>query len=222
MTASRPRAVLFDLDGTLIDTAPDLARALNRLLVEDGHAALSFATIRPYVSHGSAALIRLGYSLAVGSPAFETCRLRLLELYHADVAVESRLFDGMDAILQRCEDLGLPWGIVTNKPGWLTQPLLRALALDGRAACVIAGDSTSRNKPHPDPLLAAAAALGLASATCLYVGDAERDVSAAHAAGMAAVVALYGYLGPDDDPRAWGADGYIETPAELLAWLPAR
>ena len=219
---ARPRAVLFDLDGTLIDTAPDLARALNQVLLEDGHEPLPFAAIRSHVSHGSAALIRLAYTLAAGSPAFEARRQRLLDAYHAAVAVESRLFVGMGAVLQRCEEMALPWGIVTNKPGWLTAPLLRALALDARAACVVAGDSTLRSKPHPDPLLAAAAALGLAPATCLYVGDAERDVSAAHAAGMPAVVALYGYLGRDDDPQAWGADGYVDHPAGLLAWLTTR
>lgn len=222
MTRSRPRAVLFDLDGTLIDTAPDLARALNQVLREDGHAPLPFGAIRACVSAGSAALIRLGYTFAAGSPAFEARRQRLLDAYHDAVAVESRLFAGMEAVLRRCESLALPWGIVTNKPGWLTRPLLRALALDERTACVVAGDSAARSKPHPDPLLAAATALGLPPAACLYVGDAQCDVSAAHAAGMPAVVALYGYLGHDDEPQRWGADGYVDQPADLLAWLPAQ
>ncbi|MCB1749605.1 MAG: phosphoglycolate phosphatase [Gammaproteobacteria bacterium] len=218
MTAP-PRAVLFDLDGTLLDTAPDLARALNRVRVDDGLAPLPFATIRPHVSHGSTALIALGFDLEPGTPAFENRRQRLLDAYHAEVAVESRLFPGMHEVLATLEARGLAWGIVTNKPGWLTAPLLAALALDRRAACVVSGDTTPRAKPHPDPLLAAAAAIGLPSAACLYVGDAERDVAAARAAGMAVLVALYGYLAPGDEPARWGATACIEQAADILAWL---
>ncbi|MGE0483430.1 MAG: phosphoglycolate phosphatase [Gammaproteobacteria bacterium] len=218
MTTSS-RAVLFDLDGTLLDTAPDLARALNRVLADDGLAPLPFATIRPHVSHGSTALVRLGYAYAPGSAEFEARRQRLLDAYHAEVAVESRLFPGMAAVLDTLEARGLAWGIVTNKPGWLTTPLLAALALDRRAACVVSGDTTPRAKPHPDPLLAAAEALGVPAAACLYVGDAERDVIAARAAGMAVLVALYGYLAPGDEPARWGATACIEQVADVLAWL---
>lgn len=214
-----PRAVLFDLDGTLLDTGPDLARALNRLRAEDQLDPLPYATIRPWVSHGSHALMRLGYDLDDTSADYETRRQRLLELYHGDVAAESRLFAGMEAVLARLEENATPWGIVTNKPAWLTTPLLAAVGLAARAACVICGDTTARAKPHPDPLLAASRALGLAPAACLYVGDAERDVSAAAAAGMPVLVALYGYLGPHDVPHEWGADGSIDAPLELLHWL---
>jgi 2-phosphoglycolate phosphatase len=217
MTSSR--AVLFDLDGTLLDTAPDLARALNRVRGDDGLAPLPFAAIRPHVSHGSTALIALGYDLEPGTPAFECRRQRLLDAYHAEVAVESRLFPGMAAVLDTLEARGLSWGIVTNKPGWLTTPLLAALDLDRRAGCVVSGDSTPHAKPHPEPLLAAAAAIGIPATQCLYVGDAERDVVAARAAGMAVLVALYGYLAPGDEPARWGATACIERAAELLAWL---
>lgn len=214
-----PRAVLFDLDGTLLDTGPDLARALNRLRAEDDLAPLPYATIRPWVSHGSHALMRLGYDLEQTSAAYESRRQRLLELYHGDVAAESRLFPGMEAVLARLEESATPWGIVTNKPGWLTTPLLAAVGLGTRAACVVSGDTTARAKPHPDPLLAAARELDLAPDTCLYVGDAERDVAAAAAAGMPVLVALYGYLGPHDTPHAWGADGSVDAPLDLLRWL---
>ncbi|MEX2479272.1 MAG: HAD-IA family hydrolase [Gammaproteobacteria bacterium] len=214
-----PRALLFDLDGTLLDTAPDLARALNRVVTEDGGEALPYAAIRPCASHGSAGLLRLAYGYPPDSAEFESRRQRLLDAYRAALAVETRLFPGMEQVLAHCDRAALPWGIVTNKPGYLTLPLLAALALDRRAACVIAGDSTPHSKPHPAPLLAAAAALGLAPAMCLYVGDAECDVRAAHAAGMPVVVATYGYLAADDDPASWGACGAIDDPAALLAWL---
>ncbi|MEQ8663123.1 MAG: HAD-IA family hydrolase [Gammaproteobacteria bacterium] len=217
--SARPRALLFDLDGTLLDTGPDLARALNRLRAEDGLDALPYTSVRPWVSHGSHALMRLGYAFAPGSAAYETRRLRLLELYHTDIAAESRLFAGMDAVLAHAETHGIPWGIVTNKPGWLTTPLLAAVGLATRAACVVSGDTTARAKPHPDPLLAAARTLARAPGECLYVGDAARDVTAAAAAGMPVVVALYGYLGPHDAPLEWGADGSIDSPLDLLQWL---
>lgn len=215
----RPRALLFDLDGTLLDTAPDLARALNRVVTEDGGKALPYAAIRPCASHGSTGLLRLAYDFPADSAEFENRRQRLLDAYRAALAVETRLFPGMEQVLDHCDRAGLPWGIVTNKPAYLTSPLLAALALDRRASCVVAGDSTPHSKPHPAPLLAAAAALGLAPGECLYVGDAERDVHAAHAAGMPVLVAAYGYLAADDDPTSWSACGAIDAPMELLAWL---
>ncbi len=214
-----PRAVLFDLDGTLLDTAPDLARALNRVRAEDGLAPLPYASIRPWVSHGSLALVRLGFDYAEDSTAFADRRQRLLDVYRDDVACETRLFAGIAAVLERIEASRRPWGIVTNKPGWLTTPLLAALNLAGRAACVVSGDTTARAKPHPDPLLAASDALGQPPASCLYVGDAERDVQAATAAGMPVVVALYGYIAPDEQPHTWGGDGSVHAPHELLDWL---
>lgn len=215
-----PQALLFDLDGTLLDTAPDLAHALNTVLREDGRPPLPYAVIRPRASHGSTGLLTLAYADAAGSPAFEARRRRLLEIYRAGIATRTRLFPGMADVLAHCERIALPWGIVTNKPAWLTDPLLAALGLARRAACVVSGDTTTHAKPHPAPLLAAATALRREPRSCLYVGDAERDVAAARAAGMPVVLAAYGYLAASDSVDAWAADARIEAPEELLAWLP--
>jgi N-acetyl-D-muramate 6-phosphate phosphatase len=212
-------AVLFDLDGTLLDTAPDLARALNALRREQGLAPLAFETIRGWVSHGSSALVSLGFPHAT-EPQFLALRARLLELYRADLARETRPFAGVPELLAAIEGRGMRWGIVTNKPGWLTLPLLEMLGLSARAGTVVSGDSLPERKPHPAPLRHAAAELGVAPAACLYVGDAERDVQAAGAAGMRVVVACYGYMAPIDRPREWPADGWIECPEELERWLP--
>ena len=217
--ASSPRAVLFDLDGTLLDTAPDFVLALNALRAEEGLPPLAVAEIRPHVSHGSAALIRAGFGVAVEPADFERRRLRLLDHYAAVLAQATVPFAGVEAVLLTLEARRLPWGIVTNKPGWLTTPLLTAVGLKRRAACVISGDTTPRAKPFPDPLLEGARQLGIPAASCLYVGDAERDVEAARAAGMPVLVALYGYIGADDHPEHWGSDGSIACPKDLLAWI---
>ncbi len=172
------RAVLLDLDGTLLDTAPDMAHALNQLRIAEGLPELPFEQIRPHVSHGALRLIRLGF----GEPEparFESLRGRFLDLYRNGIAVRTRVFDGFDEVLAAIEDAGLRWGIVTNKPGWLTVPLLEALGLDRRSACVISGDTLPERKPHPMQLLHAAALLGLEPRQCAYLGDAERDVQAA-------------------------------------------
>jgi phosphoglycolate phosphatase len=211
-------AVLFDLDGTLLDTAPDLAAALNALLEEEDAAPIAFGEIRPHVSHGGAALVRLGFPDARDAE-FERLRTRLLELYRQDIARETRLFAGLAPVLEALERTHTPWGIVTNKPGWLTEPLLAALDLAARAACVVSGDSVTERKPHPLPMLHAARLIGLEPVRCLYVGDAERDVLAARAAGMHALVARYGYLGPSDRPEDWSADGIIDRPEQILAWM---
>jgi N-acetyl-D-muramate 6-phosphate phosphatase len=213
------RAVLFDLDGTLLDTAPDLARALNALRHEQGLAPLAFDAIRGWVSHGSAALVRLGFPQATESQ-FLALRARLLELYRADLARETRPFAGVPELLAEIEARGMRWGIVTNKPGWLTLPLLETLGLSARAGSIVSGDSLPERKPHPAPLRHAAAELAVTPAACLYVGDAERDVQAARAAGMRVVVACFGYMAPSDRPREWPADGWIEHAAELRSWLP--
>lgn len=216
---STPRAVLFDLDGTLLDTAPDFVIALNALRAEEGLPPLPGAIIRPQVSHGSAAMIRVGFGTAAEHPEFERRRLRFLELYAAVLGQGTVLFEGMEEVLVTLEARAVAWGIVTNKPGWLTAPLLATLGLDTRAACVVSGDSTARAKPFPDPLLAGARELGIAPRACLYVGDAERDIEAARAAGMSVLVALYGYLSADDRPEQWGGDGSIACARDLLAWI---
>lgn len=212
-------AVLFDLDGTLVDTAPDLAAALNQVRSEAGFDALPMDAIRPVVSHGAKAMIERGFDMQADAPGFETLRLRLLAVYRRRLAQESRVFAAMEPVLREMESRSLPWGIVTNKPAWLTDPLVKALALTERAACVISGDTAARPKPHPDSLLLAAERLGVAPETCLYVGDAERDIEAGRAAGMRTLVALFGYLDADDQPATWDADGAIEQPGDLLAWL---
>lgn len=215
------RGVLFDLDGTLLDTAPDLVYALNQVRLEQGRAELSFPVARTQVSHGSSGLIRLGFPDLSGEP-LEILRVRLLTIYSARLAVGTRLFDGCQEVIDGLVARGLAWGIVTNKPGFLTVPLLATLGLDICAGCVVSGDTLPQRKPHPAPLLLAASQLALPPTQCLYVGDAERDVQAARAAGMPVLVARYGYLGPDDDPDAWLADGYIDTPQEILGWLDKR
>jgi 2-phosphoglycolate phosphatase len=216
--STRAGALLLDLDGTLLDTAPDMGAALNRLRAEHGLAALSPETIRPHVSHGSNALVKLGFPGADGE-AFERLRQRFLDLYRANLSDGTRLMDGFDDVLERLESRGVPWGVVTNKPGWLTDPLLEQLGLRARAACVVSGDTLAQRKPHPLPLLHAAELVGRPATDFLYVGDAERDVVAGRAAGMITVAVRFGYLAADEDPAAWQPDGIVDRPADLLDWL---
>jgi N-acetyl-D-muramate 6-phosphate phosphatase len=216
--AAAARAVLFDLDGTLLDTAPDFARSLNLLLTEQSREVLPFERIRFHCSHGSAALIRLGFPHA-SEAEFVTLRDRLLEIYRHGVALETRLFEGMEALLGELDARQIPWGIVTNKPAWLTEPLLEILALRRRARTVVSGDTFPERKPHPRPLLFAAEELGVPAIQCLFVGDAERDVIAARAANMQALVARFGYIGPADKPDEWPAHGWIDSPLEVLDWV---
>jgi len=218
LNRSTLRGVLFDLDGTLLDTAPDLIRATNQVRIEQGRDPLPYALVRTQVSHGSSGLIRLAFADLAGEP-LEKLRLRLLDLYSEQLAVGTRLFDGCQTVLDTLSSRGLAWGIVTNKPGFLTTPLLAALGLDKVAGCVVSGDTLPERKPHPAPLLLAASRLSLQPQQCLYVGDAERDVQASRAAGMPVLVARYGYLGPDDDPESWRPDAHIDTPTQIIDWL---
>src|SRR5262245_18625087 len=216
------QAVLFDLDGTLIDTAPDMTAALNRLRREHGLEELPYPSLRPYVSRGSNGLLNVGF----GAQPTEAERARLVErflaIYSANLCDESQPFDGMLAALAWLEERRLPWGIVTNKPNWLARPLLEELGLLSRAACLVGGDSLPERKPHPRPLLHAAELIGARPAACVYVGDDLRDVEAARAAGMASIVARWGYVPPDEDPSTWGADGEGAGPIALLRWLRAQ
>ncbi len=211
--------ILFDLDGTLLDTAPDMAWALNQMRLKCGNPALDFQLIRPHVSHGSFAMSRIGCDAAEGSDEFEEFRLGLLQIYSDNIARETRLFDGMAEILEELDRRAIRWGIVTNKPGWLTVPLLQELELASRAAVVINGDTIPERKPHPAPLFLAAERVGTTPSNCVYIGDAERDIAAGNAAGMHTLAAAYGYLGADDRPADWGADGLVRSPAELATWL---
>ena len=211
-------ALLLDLDGTLLDTAPDMGGALNRLREEEGLGPLAAGTIRQVVSHGAARLVALGFP-AAQEAEFERLRRRFLELYARHLAEHTRPFPGLLPVLDELERRDIPWGVVTNKPGWLTEPLLGQLGLAQRAACVVSGDTVAQRKPHPLPLLHAARLIGVAPQHCVYVGDAERDIQAGRAAGMATLVATYGYIGADEDPTRWQASGMIGEPMQLLAWM---
>lgn len=212
-------AVLFDLDGTLADTARDLAFALNEQRRLHGLSPLPFEAIRPVASHGARGLLALGFNLSPEAPDFAPMRAQFLDLYARHLCDQTVLFPGMAETLAQLEAQGLRWGVVTNKPARFTLPLMEALGLAARAACIVSGDSTANAKPHPEPLLEAARQLGLPASRCLYLGDALRDVAAARAADMPVLVARYGYLAKEDDPAAWGALGLIDTPAELFRWL---
>ena len=215
-------AVLFDLDGTFADTAPDMAYALNLLLAAHGRPALPFETVRPHVSHGSRAMVRIGFGLEPGDDGYNALRLEFLDTYAANLVRDTAPFPGMLKLVSNLEGRGIPWGIVTNKPAWLTDPLMDTLGLSDRAACIVSGDTAARAKPHPDPLLHACRLIGREPADCWYVGDSERDIAAGLAAGSGTLVALFGYLGIDDDPFRWGADGMIREPLEILDWLEPR
>ena len=211
-----PEAVLFDLDGTLIDTAPDMGGALNNLLAEEGLPRLPMQMIRPLVSKGGLVLTRLGFAEHVAESEIEPLRQRFLQHYRAIVADESRLFDGFETVLTKLEARGILWGIVTNKPEWLAQPLLQQLDLAKRSAVLIGGDTLAERKPHPLPLLEAARRMGVAAERCLYVGDDERDIIAGRAAAMQTLVAAYGYIEDASEIPGWQADGVIDQPLELL------
>jgi phosphoglycolate phosphatase len=213
------RAVLFDLDGTLADTAPDLAGALNALLVERGLPPVPVAEARPVTSSGARGMLKVGLGIDPGHAEYESLKTRFLDLYAERVCVETQLFAGVAELLAALEERAIAWGVVTNKAERFTRPLLEALALLERAACIVGGDTTGRAKPHPDPLLHAAQRVGLDPARCLYVGDDLRDVQAARAAGMPVIAVAYGYLGVNGDPHAWGADAVIDDPLEILNHL---
>jgi len=218
---ARPlRAILFDLDGTLLDTAPDMVGALNVLRREEGLAPLPFDAVRPAVSHGAARIVSSGFPDA-GVPAASQLQRRYLSIYSGALCRGTRLFPGMDEVLDTLEARRLKAGVVTNKPAWLTEPLLEQLGLRARFSCVVSGDTVAERKPHPLPLLHAAALAGVAADECIYVGDALRDVQAAHAAGMPALVASYGYLDAGEDPGEWRADGYLDAARDLIGWLDA-
>lgn len=214
--------ILFDLDGTLVDTAPDLARALNAVLREEGLDPLPFAGIRPFVSNGAAGLLRLGFGTERDASELDRLRRRFLDHYAAALCHDTRLFPGFTTVLEELERAGRRWGVVTNKPAYLTGPLLETLGLDRRAACAVSGDTLAQRKPHPLPLLHAAETLGIEPAACVYVGDAERDIQAGLAAGMQTLIATYGYIESGAEPGTWGAHGQIDEPAGLLAWLAGR
>ncbi len=213
------KTVLFDLDGTFADTAADLAYALNMTLQAHGKTPLSFAEIRPVVSHGARALIELGFQLHDSDPAFTPIRQQLLDIYADNIALHTRLFAGMESVLQALLQRNINWGIVTNKPANLTIPLMQALGLHDQASCIVSGDTLPQRKPDPAPLLHACTLAGSPAQQCVYVGDAERDIVAGERAGMHTLVALFGYIGATEHPEQWGADAMITEPQAIVDWI---
>lgn len=212
-------AVLFDLDGTLVDSAPDLAAAANELLALHSRAPLTYAALRPHAGSGARGMVGAAFHLAPGEAGYDDLRDHFLHLYAQRLLASTQIFDEVLPVLARIESIARPWAVVTNKAMALAAPLMEGLGLKARAAAVVAGDSTPHRKPHPAPLLHAAALLGVAPARCVYVGDDRRDMLAGRAAGMRTIAAGWGYLGLQEQPADWGADGIAETPSALLKWL---
>ena len=212
------RCVLFDLDGTLADTAPDLAAALNKMRTDRGLDALPLDPLRRMASSGARGLVGVGFDLKPGDPEYEAHRVEFLTNYENALHVYTRLFDGVEALLAAIE-VDRKWGVVTNKAKRFTDPLSRSIGFTGRASCVVSGDTTPHAKPHPAPLLHAAAVSGVAAHECIYVGDDLRDIQAGRAAGMKTLAVTWGYLGDTDPPETWGADAVIARPAQVLEYL---
>lgn len=209
------RGLLFDLDGTLADTAPDLVGVLNRLLADAGRPPVPFAIARNVVSHGAVGLIRLGFELPADAPVDQSLRQKFIDLYLRHGHINSRLFILLETIIDLCSQFGAQWGVVTNKPENLTVPLLDCLGVRASAGTIVSGDTLPRKKPDPAPLVLAARELGADPADCVYIGDAERDIIAGRAAGMLTVATSYGYIRPDEDVAAWGANAIADHPRKI-------
>ena len=214
-------AVLFDLDGTLVDSAPDLAGAGNEMRVARGLAALPLAHFRPMVGTGARGMLAQALDIGPDHPEFAFLRDEFLDRYERRMTLETRVFDGMVDVLGRLRSSGLPWGIVTNKATRFAQPLVERLGLmaPGASAVLVCGDTTAHAKPHPAPLIEAARRLDVAADRCAYVGDDLRDVQAGRAASMTTVAAAWGYLGSGEPIGAWGADHIVNVPGDLLKLL---
>lgn len=213
------QAVLFDLDGTLLDTAPDMASALNYILSEENLPELTLELIRPHVSKGGLALTQLAFQEHEEEQHIEPLRQRFLKKYLSNIAEKTTLFNGFDSVLEHLEKQQTPWGIVTNKPAWLTGPLLEQLNLHKRSAVTISGDTTTQRKPHPLPLQTAASTLNTDCKHCLYVGDDPRDIEAGNAAGMFTMIAEYGYIEKPCDFSRWNAHYQISHPIQILDYI---
>jgi N-acetyl-D-muramate 6-phosphate phosphatase len=213
------KAILFDFDGTVADTAPDLGHALNRQRMARGMAPLPIEQIRTEASAGARGLLGLAFNIKPGDTGYDLMREEFLDFYSGRLCHDTCLFPGMAELLDHLDACSLPWGIVTNKPARFTHPLMQQLNLNQRAACVISGDETKHAKPHPEPLLAASKKLTVSPSECIYLGDDIRDVKASLAAGMEPVIAKYGYLGNSHPPETWGAKHLIDHPRDLLAFL---
>jgi 2-phosphoglycolate phosphatase len=215
------KAILFDLDGTFADTAPDLGAAVNHVLALNKMSPLPLATLRPQASHGSVGLLGLAFGVTPDNPRFAGLRDEFLAHYTANICKHTTLFAGMAELITAIEQRGLPWGIVTNKPHRFTLPLMQALGYADRAACLVSGDTCAHAKPHPMPMLHAAGLIGVAPEHCLYLGDDKRDMEAANAAQMRGIIAQYGYIDPQADLATWQAAGAVLHPTELLRYIEA-
>lgn len=218
MSGFKLDCVLFDLDGTLVDTAPDLIACLNQALFAHGYQAVDAQEVKPFISMGALPMIR--HALP---HEHESLHMQLLEwmldCYQANIAEHSRFFDGMDQTLATIEALGLKWGVVTNKKQRFTDPLMDALDLTERAACIVSGDTTANSKPHPEPMLYACRQAQVDPQHCVYIGDAAHDIAAGKNVEMKTLAAVYGYLKEGDRPETWGADALIEHPEQILNWI---
>ena len=212
------RAILFDLDGTFADTAPDLGHAVNLMRKARGLTPVSESQTRPVTSSGARGLLGAGFGITPEHPDYPAMREEFLNYYEANLCRETRLFDGMATLVDALESRALTWGIVTNKAERFALPLMKLLGYATRTACIIGGDTTGKLKPHPEPLYAAARAINIEPNACIYIGDDERDIQAGRAAGMQTIAVRYGYLN-GSDPAAWGANAVINTPMETLQFV---
>jgi len=213
------KAVLFDLDGTFADTAPDLAAALNHVRSLYDLPSLPLETLRPQASHGSAGLLKVGFDVEPDAAKFTTLRDAFLDYYTAHICDHTELFPGMAELIDVLEQRDLPWGIVTNKPHRFTVPLMEALGYAQRATCLISGDTCLRAKPYPDPLFRASEMMGIPPKNCIYLGDDLRDIEAGQGAGMRSIIAGYGYIDERADLNTWHSDGEIDNPLGLLNYI---
>lgn len=211
--------VLFDLDGTLLDTAADLAAALNHVLISQQAKPLSVNDVRPAISSGVAGLLNLGLQINIKDPIFPSLRKQFLDYYAQHICVHTHLFQGVETLINYLQEKKWPWGIVTNKSAILTEQLIKKFPLLNKAKCIIAGDTLKYSKPHPQPLLHACKCIACLPEHCIYVGDAKRDIEAANAAGMYSLIALYGYINDKEDIKLWNASANIATPLEIISYL---
>jgi len=219
MTGFKLECVLFDLDGTLVDTAPDLLACLNRALETHQLAKADEQAVRPFISHGAAAMIKASHNGDLPESLRADILAIMLDLYQNNIAEYSDFFSGIPEVLSLIEAAGLKWGVVTNKRERFTLPLMEALNLTQRAACIISGDTTAKPKPYPEPMLAACGQAGVKPGQCVYIGDASHDIAAGKSVQMKTLAALYGYLKPTDNPETWGADALIDSPEHLSTWI---
>ena len=211
--------ILFDLDGTLLDTAADLGAALNHILQSQQKKTLSIDIIRPAISSGVAGLLNLGVQIEVNDPIFPQLRKQFLDYYAQHICVHTHLFPGVETLINYLQEKKLPWGIVTNKSAILTDHLIKNFPILSKAKCIIAGDTLKYSKPHPQPLLHACQCIDCLPENCIYVGDAKRDIEAANAAGMYSLIALYGFISDKEDINAWNASSSIATPLDIIKYL---